>query len=570
MKHPTRALSVCLALQLSPLHPLQAQAAPPSPEGTPLWREYIQAPDTHPNLPNVSYSGYHYGEQPIPDIAGPVFNVRERGAKGDGQTDDTAAVRATLEAVNETGGVVYFPKGRYRLNDILFVHTNNTVLRGENRDATELLFTRSLTDAHGRNEMPPDARGIHRSRWSWQGGLVWFTPRSTNTWRDGNTPLSRGPSESWQLGETAGSIAAPARRGDRSITLDRNPAGKIRPGDFVAIVVEQPKDLSLLRHLAGDGAWAEAYNWKQNNSSGYPGRLPQALRWVVEVSAINDRTLTLRQPLRFDLRPQWTSRVHRLGATIRESGIENLTVRLLRDYTWEQSRHNQEPGWNGPWFNQAIHCWLRAVTVIDADNGPGVAASKCVTLTDFIIEASRPETQLQHHGASCRVASADCLFSDFEIRARPLHGINVEQFSSGNVWTRGRMAHGTFDTHRNMPFENVRTDITVNNDGRHGGTGGPPMAARFVHWNIRVTNAEPYIIGWANLMPSGAIVGLQGTKPVQDVRPKETPTGPLSATRIESPDTIPNPANLYEAQLRLRLAVVRATATQTSPAVTKP
>ncbi|MDR1283138.1 MAG: hypothetical protein LBK99_20300 [Opitutaceae bacterium] len=519
-----------------------------------LWREYTQYPDTHPNIPDVSYAGYHYGEQTLPYITGPLFNVRDHGATGDGATDDTAAIRATLQAAGTAGGgVVFFPRGRYLSSNVLFVHSNNTVLRGEDRAATEIIFTRSLTDAYGRNVMPPNTRGIHRSRWSWQGGLIWFTPRTRNTWRGSTSPLTHGPGESWQIGNAIGAVAAPASRGDHSLTLDRNPPDTIKPGDFIIVEVKQPDDLSLLKHLAGDGAWADAYKWRQKNSSGYPDRLPQPLRWVVEITAINDRTLTLRQPLRFDLRPQWTTRVHLPGATIRESGIENLTVRLLRDYAWTPGIHNQEPGWNGPWFNQAIHCWLRGVTVIDSDNGPGVAASKCVTLTDFTVEASRPELQPQHHGSSCRASSADCLFSNFTITSHPLHGINVEQFSSGNVWSRGHMSHGTFDTHRNMPFENVRTDITINNDGRHGGTGGPPMAARFVHWNIRVTNAEPYIIGWANLMPMGAIVGLQGAKPVRNVRPETTPAGSLSAVRIESPDTIPDPANLYEAQLRHRL-----------------
>ncbi|MDR1279360.1 MAG: hypothetical protein LBK99_00870 [Opitutaceae bacterium] len=539
-----------------------------SPSATTLWQQYLQTPDTHSNIPGVSYSDYHYGERPIPDITGPVFNVREHGAAGDGETNDFAAIRAALQAADAAGGgVVWFPKGRYRTDGVLFVHSNNTVLRGEDRDATEIIFTRSLATAHGRNELDEKR---HRSRWSWQGGLVWFAPHGRDTWRAGNSPLARGASESWAHAELGfrGKIAAPARRGDRRLTLGNAAAPpSLKRGDFVLLQIAQPADLSLLKHLAGDGAWADAYNWHQNNPAGYPdGKLPGPLRWIVEIADIAGPEITLRQPLRFDIRDGWDARLLALGPAIRESGIENLTLRFLRDYVYDDARHhNQEPGWNAPWFVKAINCWLRDVTLIDPDNGPGVASSKCVTLARFLITSSRPERERHHHGTTCRSASSDCLFSDFEIRSRPLHGINVEQFSCGNVWTRGLMRHGTFDTHRNMPFDNVRTEITIRNDGRHGGVGGPLMGARFVNWNIRVTNNEPYLIAWANHMPAGALVGLHGVNPRWDIRPENAPTGEISATRVESQGALPSPPNLYEAQLRHRLATAGAATTTRIP-----
>jgi hypothetical protein len=44
-----------------------------------------------------------------------VYNVRDPayGAKGDGTTDDTAAVAAAITAATATGGTVYFPRGTY-------------------------------------------------------------------------------------------------------------------------------------------------------------------------------------------------------------------------------------------------------------------------------------------------------------------------------------------------------------------------------------------------------------------------------------------------------------------------
>lgn len=45
---------------------------------------------------------------------GPVANVRDLGAAGDGQTDDGDAIRRGLAQVNRAGGTLYFPPGTYR------------------------------------------------------------------------------------------------------------------------------------------------------------------------------------------------------------------------------------------------------------------------------------------------------------------------------------------------------------------------------------------------------------------------------------------------------------------------
>lgn len=42
-----------------------------------------------------------------------VVNVKDKGAKGDGKTNDTKAIKKAVEAVAGTGGTVYVPKGTY-------------------------------------------------------------------------------------------------------------------------------------------------------------------------------------------------------------------------------------------------------------------------------------------------------------------------------------------------------------------------------------------------------------------------------------------------------------------------
>src|SRR4051812_41039789 len=44
-----------------------------------------------------------------------VYNVRDLGAVGDGIADDTRSIQLALDKVGNTGGVVVFPPGRYRV-----------------------------------------------------------------------------------------------------------------------------------------------------------------------------------------------------------------------------------------------------------------------------------------------------------------------------------------------------------------------------------------------------------------------------------------------------------------------
>ncbi len=103
--------------------------------GTPeaIWTAYQANPSAHPTLPNNSFAGYHDGEAALPSPNGPLIDVRAFGAKGDGTTDDTEAVRKAIDSVTSGGGVVYFPDGSYSLSGPLFVQTDRTVLRGEPR-----------------------------------------------------------------------------------------------------------------------------------------------------------------------------------------------------------------------------------------------------------------------------------------------------------------------------------------------------------------------------------------------------------------------------------------------------
>ena len=54
-------------------------------------------------------------------VADVMVNAKDHGVKGDGKTDDTAAMQAALNAAQKNGPVCYLPSGRYRLDGSLVV-----------------------------------------------------------------------------------------------------------------------------------------------------------------------------------------------------------------------------------------------------------------------------------------------------------------------------------------------------------------------------------------------------------------------------------------------------------------
>ena len=89
-------------------------------------------------LPNFSYVGYHYGEAATPENKQlKVFDVTAFGAKPDDDASDKEAIRKAIKAAeNNGGGIVFFPKGRFLVNedgddrDQIVVSSSNIILRG--------------------------------------------------------------------------------------------------------------------------------------------------------------------------------------------------------------------------------------------------------------------------------------------------------------------------------------------------------------------------------------------------------------------------------------------------------
>ncbi|MBV5342708.1 hypothetical protein JZU68_03525, partial [bacterium] len=89
-------------------------------------------------LPDFSYVGYQNGEKPIPAVDYKVFNVKDFGAIPDDEKSDKQAIQRCIDAAVANGsGIIYFPKGLYRVNEQgesetpIVIAGTRIVLRGE-------------------------------------------------------------------------------------------------------------------------------------------------------------------------------------------------------------------------------------------------------------------------------------------------------------------------------------------------------------------------------------------------------------------------------------------------------
>lgn len=108
------------------------------------WTPTFTDPDGH-FLHDFSYAGYHNGEIDLPTIVpGIERSVLDDGADPSGMTDSTAAIRATIDAIELAGGgVVRIPAGSYRCDGLLEVETSGVVIRGDGPES-QLWFTRNV------------------------------------------------------------------------------------------------------------------------------------------------------------------------------------------------------------------------------------------------------------------------------------------------------------------------------------------------------------------------------------------------------------------------------------------
>lgn len=417
-----------------------------SQQNSALWGSNGELWDSLGRLPDYSYAGYHSGEVDIPAVA-VATNVSDFGAIPNDDRDDSAAIQAAIDAT--TNGAVLVPPGSYRLESPITIRKSGVVIRGSGDGPGGTIFyvPENATERAG---------GNHDMRFSWgsAGFIVLF---------QGNSPT----------GST--NIESNAARGDRTIRL--SDASDFQAGGQIVIKMQDDSLYgSLFRHLHNN----RLSGWSEGSGDSWCGASDS---WPFTIEAISGNDVTLKEPLPFEIRSEWSPTVQR-GRAITETGIENLRVRFR--YA-EPVKHLTERGFNAIRFERVRDSWVRNVTLEDIDNGITVGKqSSRNSLVDVKVEGRRG-----HHATTISGGSSYNIISDIELVVDDdddewIHAFTIDHGAQGNVVQEAQSNKILrLDLHRDSPFENLYTEILSKSNFKSGGNkcAGPHTGARLTLWN---------------------------------------------------------------------------------------
>jgi hypothetical protein len=310
--------------------------------------------------------------------------------------------------------------------------------------------------------------------------------------------------------------------------------------------MRNPADNSLGCHIYADAGCLnpERQQWFAGN----------IVDWAVQVENIEGNKVTLVRPLRLDVRTHWSPEMWSFDPSVQDSGIENLTIQFSGE---PYAGHNKEQGHYALLIRDAYNCWIRDITIVDADRAVEVTGGSN-TISGVTLGTRGRSPMLTdgvratgHYGLSAGGTLAqDNLFVDSKLETVFVHNLSIAAFANGNVFSRITSQLPHFDHHGGAPYENLFTEITLtrgaNNLFKSGGNRqDEPNGTRTTVWNLfyqeRLTTEKS-----EKELPGLNLVGIDG---LASMKPEQSSPN----WWVESWEGVnTKPRNLYEAQLKNR------------------
>jgi len=502
-------------------------------------------------IQDFSYAGYRRGEEPIPEITGPVFDVTTAPYNADptGTSDSTTAIQSAINAAAAAeGGVVFLPAGTYLVepqgtnNFALRIQHSNIVLRGAGVGETFILNTS-------------------------------YEMRSKAVIRV--TPLSN-PS----LGSTV-AIDADLDNPTRRIPVAN--ASAFQVGDNVRM------------------EWTFTQGWIDEHSQGTwwdattdPPKIPAPAEYLREVTAVNttEGWIEIDVPTRYTMKVRDNARVRTISGQLSGVGIEGFSIANVQhpgsgfgenDYTVEGTA-----AWDchASWLvvmNHVFDSWITDVhSYQPAGNtstchmlSNGISLGRCFRVTVANCEMRRSQYgggggngymyRVQHSHENLIMDS----IADFS-----RHGFVISHAgTSGNVFLRcedretrrSTGPSGSYETsgsgsdhHMHFSHSNLFDMCHAHNSfytASHRGTSGTTphglTSAHGVYWNTSGSGTRYTNIVLSSQARYGYIIGTSGTRSGVST-PTTGNTAPVDHVEGVGIGTSMQPQSLYLDQLALR------------------
>lgn len=508
----------------------------PSPSPSPSTKIYstlwgVDGSGASPRLGDFSRAGYREGSA-TPTALVNKASVMDYGAKGDGVSDDSAAVQAAINGTTCAAGVVcvlFFPPGRYRLSTN-FTIAKSLVLRGAGVDATTLFFDKTFEALYGNTANY--TRG-DQSQWSFGPGMLNFKGSDSISYTQTGTLRAR--------------VTANTSRGDTTV----------RVSDTSRLAVNQWVRITASDWATGPAAGqlpAYFYGTLVSDWSDLVGdaNVVQVLARITAIVA--NTSITLDRPIQYALNTAWSNvTVHTWAppASSQDQGVVDLTIEHAP--TGAYPGHFREKGANALFFNSASNCFARNLRIVNADYSLALNKAYFCSVENVTIDANYNRGAYNgHHGIDVS-RGRDNLVTDCTFRAKQVHDFSFEWYTTSTVLRRAKGTDVNIDFHRSAPFANLISDCDLGAGTRPFASGGssnrgPNAGSWQVFWNLRANRT--LLLPAATFGPDLTFVGLYNNS--EAVAPA---THPYGWVKEDIPNDRLSPACLYEAQLRRRLGL---------------
>jgi len=482
-----------------------------------LWKNYKSAYErgSEPKLPNFSYAGYKYGEEPIPIVKYKTFNVVDFGADKLGNKSSKQALIKAISAAEKNGsGIVFFPKGRYLINtegddlETILVSKSNIVFRGEGDsvDGSVLFFDKDLPA-----EDPTK---------------LWTCPPSIKV-------------NAKHRDKFITKVIADARR--ESFSIEVSDASAIKSGDWVILKVKNnaPELIEYdLQPLVPEKEWVSILN---------DGVIVNERH---QVKSVKNNRVTFFEPIHYDVQSKHNWELYSY-AHLDGVGFEYIKFEGNWKIPFVHHKNAQhDGGWTILNLSRCVNSWVKDCSFENV--------SRAVVFSQSAYSTAFNNTILGNFGHSAISAgggSTSILIAHNTDLAGMWHTFGVQGGSTTGtvIWRCTYPDYTCFESHASQPrctlFDNVEGGFFA---GRGGGARQnlPNHGRYLVLWNFKETDeAEENFEFWDTktwywkIVPP-IIVGFHGagtTFKEQDV------------DIVESLGKRVSPESLWESQLKLRL-----------------
>lgn len=465
-------------------------------------------------LPDFSYAGYQNGEKEIPNIANyKVFDVTSFGAIADDTISDKKAIQKAITAANKNGsGIVFFPKGRFLVNEVndepnkIVSKGSNIIFRGSGsgQGGTELFM---------KNYLPPA-----------DPTKMWTVP-----------PLFLFTSGG--ADKIIGTVTEVAKIGSFDLTL--NTTLGLNPGDWIVLKLLDNSPELIKEEL---GSNEVSPNWTYIVNKGIDVKV------FYQINKIDTNTINITAPISYNINPKYKWEVLKF-ANSEEIGIENIAfVGNWKDKFVHHRSWKDDSGFTILNFSRVTNSWIKDCRFTDCSVAAIVAQSANVSVINCKITGNGGHEAITSNG-STNVLIANCIDE-----ASQWHSFGSSHGSMNTViWKCVYPANTCFESHASQPRNTLLDQVEgglMKNRGGGAIQNMPNHMQGMVIWNYKQTNEPLKNFEFWPLtdkywkIPNPIIIGFQSSGTTFNLD---------QLGRAESLDRAVEPSSLYKAQLSLRL-----------------